>query len=221
MTLSEDDIARIKAFYKVERPDWARQIWLNDKFHTPLGGGTIYLAFGKKTKDPNECMQVDVRDLYRAFYPEHEATDLPDERSLKYIEAVKRNVGLVKTQHGWDGMIPANTKPDDQLSIWANATGSGYTDLWQMADGNWVAETCFRTDIDDYQIMDYVFDHKPSKRDILTVHLIERIEIELKSHPKRAVFQCWECGRSDVHWLDGEGDLEAKWEAAEEKYCGC
>lgn len=144
----------------------------------------------------------------------------PDERTSNYIKTVKNDIGLVKTSHGYDSTIPANTKPDDQITVWFNVTGSGYTDLLELEDGNWVAETSIRVGIDDYDIMCYVFDHKPSRKDILTTWLIEGIESAVTKRSNVTKFTCWKCGR-ETHWLDCEGDLEAKLEAAEERYCGC
>jgi hypothetical protein len=207
---------RIKQHYSIKIAEDGR-ISLNEKpIHS--GPGIVYLAFGKEATDPKECAAISRKDLYRALNPDHVKDYFIDDRSEAYLNKCKENIGLLSISGGYDYGFEG--KPDYQLEIWANATGSGFTDVKKVSE-NWIACTAFRTDIDDYCIDTFKFSKKPGKNEIRTANLINQIEVALSIKPKAATFTCWECG-TDAHWLDTESTkLEEKWNDLQENYCGC
>lgn len=188
----------------------------NKKSNVPVRVKPVYLTMG--SSNPEEYVKISPKELYRMFNPEFLKTHFMDDRTEKYINKCKENIGFVSSDCGWEEGF--NGEPDFKLKIWLNATGSGYTDV-KKVENEWIAQTCFRIDIDDYCIEIFRFNKKPTEKMILTAQLIDEIENTLTHKPLLAVFDCWECGR-ETHWLDINADsLENKWEGLKENYCGC
>lgn len=222
-------IQKIKDFYNPQYDNGLYLIVNKQKRYIPIPSDQeIILTFDYSTKNKEDALNhggiaVTTMDLHKWFMPEDKFKQLimrwyPDERTKKYLDAVKKNIGLTKVEHGYDGFLP---KDKIQLShkIWLNINGD--VEVGEV-DGQWLAEYSYRTDIDDYDICTYFFDKKPTKKNILTAKLLEDIEFYFNYHGwNKNTFTCWECGSKDVNWLDIEGNLETKWDQFKEKYCGC
>jgi hypothetical protein len=205
-----------------------------EKYINPGDKRTLYFIF-PENKPQNEeeadilvgegkAIKSTAKELFFTFYDFTEEEWLLktagyDMRTHKYLEACQRNIGFLNRKDGWDGEKFDTTR---QYEIWANLTGSGKVDCGQLKDGRCVAEYCFRTDIDDYNITDLYFNHMPSRREIKTAHLLNEIEMYFLFNPESYQFTCWECGR-EAHWLDNTSakTLEEKFDAMKDQYCGC
>lgn len=208
-----------------------------NKIRVPHGMGKIYLIndeslevekLRKTSKemveelvDQGKLLKLTWKDIWVDYIGIDEDTYLEyiygyDKRTRLYLEKVIENIGLLGEKHGWDEEEFEIIK---QYSIWGNLTGSGYVDVGKLDDGRYIAQYCFQTDIDDYDITRLYFDHMPSKNNIETVKLIEDIKFYFCTR-KKSTFRCWECG-NEVHWLDTEGNLETKFENLKNGYCGC
>ena len=189
-------------------------------YFNSLNKTSMVLGFGKQfssleeAKKDSEVVITTPGEFFKNYFPE-QYDKIYDKRTLKYLESCKNNNGLINIKHGHDG-----EKFETQLSyqIWANLTGGGI-EVGKLQDGNWVAEYSYRCGIDDYVIVDLYFENKPTKKNILTVNLIEKIEEYFNWNGWHNVtFECWECG-AKTHWLDVPGSLEEKWECFKERYC--
>ena len=204
----------------------------------PLKKSRIILSFGKPAiqklgKDATnkeiknaggEVYNTSIELMVEAFKIEEkkviEMTTGVDVRSQKYLSAVKANIGLKEIKHGYDGI---KFNKEFGLKMWANLTGSGMVDCGKTSDGDYVAEYCIRTDIDDYDICSLIFKELPTKKKVETAETLEKIKYYL-SRRRSPYFKCWECGRKS-HWLDvfspEELTLEARFDMFKDEYCGC
>jgi len=150
--------------------------------------------------------------------------DRLDKRSRNYLDAVVRNLGVLGTNadlnsgdmFGYKGL---EFEKEFQLQVWMNASE---VDCGRDKDGNWVAEYCVQTDIDDFCITSIVFNHKPTKKDILIYKAVEDIKFLFSCRGKEPEFTCWECGRKS-HWLDIKccDSLVDRLVYFKDSYCGC
>lgn len=136
------------------------------------------------------------------------------ERTKKYLNTVIKNIGLLEIKAGYE---EEQFEVERQYDIWPNIR---CVEVGKLPDGRYIAQFSYRTDIDDYVVERYYFNHFPSKKDILTVKLIQDIETYFRLGGKET-FYCWECGVAR-HWLDIQASsLEERFERLKEKYCGC
>ena len=224
---------RIIDFYKPELKDTFIYLHVNGerKFIYALDDKRLFLTFGVGAKNAEEAIENGAYEttgmkLTELLFPDEFAQIkakylsypyVMDERTKSYLDAIKNKIGLLETKAGWD---EETFDPVIQYDIWINLTGSGYVDVGQLHDGRWIAQFAFRTDIDDYCIVRYYFNRKPSRKDIITVKTIEDIEgyLSLRGYDK-VEFECWECGQK-AHFCDIPADtLEEKFEFFKERYC--
>lgn len=176
----------------------------------------------KKLEGEGKIVITNPLELYTMF------SDLSDDeihlllygysiRTKKYLDAVIKNIGLLETKAGYK---EEKFEIERQYNIWPNLTGSGYVDVGRLSDGRYIAQFSYRTDIDDYIIEKYYFNHFPSRKDIITAKLVDDVKSYFKFGNKE-IFHCWECG-VEKHWLDIQASsLEERFERLKEKYCGC
>lgn len=224
--MKEDIKKRIIEYYKPELRGETTAILKTpkgDKLISPQSNQKVVLTFGEKATTEEEAIQkggfvTTVRDLFILLFPEQyekHKHKFEDERTEKYLDAVKRNIGLIEVKHGYD---EERFDVQAEYRIWINANS---VEVGQLEDGRWVAQYSRRTDIDDYDIVKMYFKKKPNKDDIITANLIDDIEFhfEFEGYDK-VKFQCWECGH-EKHWLDIPGDINQKWSNYKDQYCGC
>lgn len=223
-------IQKIRDFYHPEAEGELIRFYVNGekKILSVRTEHPIILVFGAKAKTREEALaaggiEVDPKELYAALFPEKWEKIKPrvvmDDRTAAYLKKIKHNIGLTEVHHGWDGI---KIKIEEQYKIWPYLTGSGYVDVGLDDQGRWVAQYCYRTDIDDYNITSLFFTKKPSIRDIKTADLLDRIEhyFAIRGYDQ-VYFTCWECGVKS-HWLDIVASrLEERWNFFKERYCGC
>lgn len=162
-------------------------------------------------------------DLYSEYYDLRNNRDLEcclkhgySYRSRKYIEGVMENIGLEKYTDANNGSmcdegVPTEIDVEYQWTLFFNAD----TNVGKLDDDTWIAQTCFRIDIDDFVVIKMYFNHSPSQNDLETAFAIRQFELKPVE-----VFYCWECGKM-TNWLELEGDINKKYEMSRENYCGC
>lgn len=229
--MDQKTIQKIKDFYNPQYGNGLYLIVNEQKRYMPIPSDKeIILTFGYQTNNREDALNhggiaITTMDLHKWFVPEEDFKQLimrwyPDERTNKYLDAVKKNIGLIRVEHGYDSNLPED-KIQYCFKPWYNLTGSGNVDVGEV-NGEWLAEYAYRINIDDYDICTYFFNKKPTEKNIKTVKLLEEIEsyFFMKGWNNNT-FTCWECGCPNVNWLDIPGDLQEKWDAFQDKYCGC
>lgn len=156
-------------------------------------------------------------DIYRRFYDWSDEEYWKevfglDARTKKYFDRIRENIGLVKTEHPRE---PENLKNAKKVfAHWLE---------WEIAplEETYLAQTTYQYSIDDYAVIQLIFRQKPTKKDLSTAVLLADLETEFQIGRLSPIFTCWECGKSDRHFLDIPGSLEEKMEALKDGYCGC
>ncbi|WPX08136.1 hypothetical protein [Anaerocellum danielii] len=232
-------VEKIKEFYKPKLDNWLRFTYIletpkGEKYLSFKSDRKIYLTFGQDINgDPRNLSRKELeekgivalseRELGKLLFPEHyeeiRPKIEPDNRMQKYLEGIKRGIGLIKIAHGYD---EEDFVPVKRYKIWHNLTGSGYVDVGRIDDKLWVAQYSYRTSIDDYDVVRMYFNKFPSKKDIRTAATIEDIETYFSFNGwDKANFYCWECGL-ERHFCDIKAStLEQKYDYFLNNYCGC
>ncbi|WP_290770695.1 hypothetical protein, partial [Anaerofustis sp.] len=91
---------------------------------------------------------------------------------------------------------------------------NAYTYVGQIG-GQWLAQTCYKTTIDDFAVIKMFFNHKPTYKEV-------RIAFDIRDFEQKPieVFKCSKC-KQLTNWLDFDGYIHDKYNMAEDKYCGC
>lgn len=152
-----------------------------------------------------------------------------DDRTSKYLTDVRNDIGWLGCNCGWDDIEALLKKHGvfDTANLRKIDTHDGYVNSSDIEiytynkDGvvRYCAQLSYTTNIDDYAIETHIFSKQPSRDDVLTARLAEKIEFETKFGLKKTEFACWECGRH-VHWLDCDGTLADKYERLKNSFCG-
>jgi hypothetical protein len=152
-----------------------------------------------------------------------------DERTKKYIDAIRSKMGYIGMNCGYESIVDTAKKNNIEI------TKSQSTFKHQLSQppckcdvytytkngqSRYACEFAEQTEIDDYQIVSYITTKPIGKDDIATLDLLIFIEVSFLTDRLEAEFECWECGKK-THWLDIEGNLQKKFAALEERYCGC
>lgn len=153
-----------------------------------------------------------------------------DERTKNYFAAIRKNIGFIGTNYGWDGieellkkkglLETAELKKVKAYDGYANSTEISIYSYIINGQQRYCAELSYQTDIDDYCVETHIFSKMPSQEDVFTIRDIDSLEFKLKRGELQPEFNCWECGRH-VHWLDRDGEFSIKKNGLEEQYCGC
>jgi len=154
-----------------------------------------------------------------------------DERTRNYLTICKNNIGWLGNNGGWDGIEEILKKKEvfekanlQKLKTYGGYVNSSDIDIYSYeTDGNkrYCAELSYQTDIDDYCTETHIFNHFPSRENVLTARVIKDIEFAIMFKGLKTEFNCWECGHH-AHWLDNNsGTLEEKFDRMKDKYCGC
>lgn len=159
-------------------------------------GAEIYREF-YNWNDNEYCLQIYGYDL----------------RTKNYFDAIRKGIGFVREDHGWE---EDKLKNSFIVNVWPN---SSKVEIGKTKEGLWCSQFCVSM-LDDYDIIKYYFNKKPTINDIKTAKLIADIEFFFWSRWLKPEFTCWECGIKH-HWLDIPGPLPKKYENLKEKYCGC
>lgn len=232
-------VERVREFYNPEISKWSEFFFVVNtpkgrKLASFNGKRKIYLTFGKQIEgdigqmndaelEKQGIVVVTEKELGKMLFPEHyekiRPIIEPDDRMKKYLEGVKRGIGLLEIKHGWD---EEDFIPVKQYKIWANLTGSGCVDVGQLNNGLYVAQFSVRVSIDDYDVTRIYFSKFPSKKDIITAVALEDIETYFDMHGwDRAKFYCLACC-SEKHFCDVKSDnLKQKFDYFRTQYCGC
>jgi hypothetical protein len=159
-----------------------------------------------------------------------------DDRSKDYLDKELKKIGFIRAEYtGWDSLSEKlekcgieNIETKEHEIVLHDISGESKLDLITWSENNknyYAAEYCDKG-IDDYSLSSYVFSTRPSDEMIKRAMLIEKIRLHLDLGPSAInpgcspFFNCWECGRK-THWLDCEGNIQDKWNALNERYCGC
>lgn len=224
--MNQETIEKIKEFYNPQLDHNTICIMVNGqkRYISLHNKRDIFLSFGEKISSEEEAIQkgifkTNAKELFMTLFPEEWEKikhKYEDTRTDRYLEACKRNIGLVDYKNGWEEEKLINKK---EYSLYLNANP---LEIGQNESGQWVAQIGYRTDIDDYNIERIYFNKKPSINDVKIARTIDDIEhYFIMNGYDKSVFRCWECGRK-VHWLDNEnGNVEEKFERLKEEYCGC
>lgn len=164
-------------------------------------------------------------DLYAEYYNFNEDENLEyyfkyryGKRTRKYIEAVMKNIGLVNYTDASNGSMSKEGDPTDfQVTNTYRVYGMAETEVGEIEDNMWIAQTTFRCDIDDFAVIKMYFNHKPTKKDIETAFAIRELDgfNGFKGIPE----VCWdeEC-KHKINWLDISGNLKEKYEEAKRRH---
>lgn len=150
-----------------------------------------------------------------------------DERTKKYFDAIKNNLGylgmnqtegmgiveIIKAK-GFD-IVPEKIREYDGYANSSSIIIYKYT-----SDGNirYCAEMEYQADIDSFCVETYIFTKLPSRDDVITMRDLWQTEFDIDYRRFPQEFDCWECGHH-VHWLDTKGNLHDKIDHAKEKFC--
>lgn len=191
------NIEKVKALgYRFEKRDAVGAINIFNPDGTKLVHG-FSRTLSKAMKFGAERIEVTEKELFDSIYnlTEEEMCDFQHGcsiRTWKYICGVKRSIGFVGIEI--DGTLFGEKGKYSHREVYH--------------------------DVDDVYEWFYQFNHNPSGNDIKTAILIEKLESLFEAKSIKEEFTCWECGRK-IHWLDIKGDLYEKFNALDEKYCGC
>jgi hypothetical protein len=225
-----DRLEEIKLFYAPEyKETMSTSYYLTvngeKKLMNLRGLRKVILNFGAQIKTEEEAKAIGSiitteEELGKALFSEEwekiRSKYEPDERTKKYLSAVKQNIGLLRIEgeEEGDGLEFDKIK---EISVWINAYN---VVIGKNKKEEWIAEYCVKTD-ESYAMIDYIYNRKPSEKVILTTRLLEDIDFYFSINGwDKTTFRCWECGR-ELYWLDIEGDLSTKWIQFKDKYCGC
>ena len=151
-----------------------------------------------------------------------------DERTKKYFERIKENVGFLGMNAGWKSMqeildegAPGTVaKKAGEYAGFANSSNIEILTYEKDEKKRYCAQFSYQTDVDDYCIETLIFDRYPSRDSVVTIVNLNDLEFKFNFKGLNQTFWCWECGR-ESQWLDGEGNFLEKIQKVEEKYCGC
>ncbi|MFX3643401.1 MAG: hypothetical protein ACE3L7_32915 [Candidatus Pristimantibacillus sp.] len=155
-----------------------------------------------------------------------------DERSEKYLEIERKNMGLVGSNGGHYGIEDILKKRElfeksalKEIRRYAGFYGLSDLVIYSYNVGNGIsycAELGYQTSIDDYNVETHIFTQIPSDEDVTLVRLMDEFELDLRltRNGVQAEYRCWECGRNS-HWVDIHGKFKDKVEKLREGYCGC
>ena len=150
-----------------------------------------------------------------------------DKRTGKYFASIKKSIGLLGENGGEGESLKEILKKKGVKDIFPKV-------IWEESIGVFGIGTCillkYSTEYcaevwvpyggDGLYTHTYLFDKKPSKKDIETAHLMSTIQVEMDLRNQSPTEKCGECGNA-FHWLDGGVSLQEKWYNLQEKYCGC
>ena len=153
-----------------------------------------------------------------------------DERTEKYFEDLKNNMGYRGNNAGWDGIKEIlekkgviDTAKLQKINVYNGFMNSSDIDIYGYevdSEKRFCAELSYQTNVDDYCTETHIFINIPSQEDVHTAIDINNLLFKFDHGGLKPEFNCWECGRF-VHWLDRDGDFKTKKFGLEEKYCGC
>jgi hypothetical protein len=221
---------KIESFYKVIPDEHGNLFIENGKRKLiPRTADYFYFVFGNqcKTKDEAEklceegkALKITGEQLYKHYfnwtddelYMNFYGYDL---KTKEFLKEIRDSLGFIREDHGWDEekLIDSPRK----IKCWDNVNE---VEIGRNDKGEWCAQFAVQTAIDDYDIVKYFFLNEPSRDDIITLDFISRIEFKFFMRHIKPTFVCWECG-VETHWLDIKGDIFKKYEALEDRYCGC
>lgn len=203
----------------------------------PCGNKTIYISHGTeyadKIKSEDEAKELAEQgkiysfngaDLYAEYYDFANNKELESffkyhysTRTRKYIESVMGRIGLMRYTESEIDSTPEGTPAEfDKIDEFKSGFYSD-TAIGKLETGEWIAQTCYRYDIDGFGVIKMYFDKRPTVKKVKTALTIREYEHSFSHHE---VFRCWECGHL-THWLDVPGDITEKYSHLEDKYCGC
>lgn len=131
-------------------------------------------------------------------------------RTLKYINAIRKNIGIDKIDETED-FIDIENPTKIKRFVNADAYLGTYSDKWVV-----IAD--YQFNIDTFVQLQMYFAHKPTTAEIETAFAIINAENKIRSIGE--IYTCYECGRK-VHWLDNKtGSLNDKIARLEGKFCG-
>lgn len=166
-------------------------------------------------------MTVATADIYREYYELNDAEMCwllhgYGPRSLKYLDAVRVSIGLVKTSFVMDPSVAAYKLPADAKPFVLLADGDA---IVGEVNGLWLAEVTRGVDMDGSALHQYYFSRRPKTSDILTAMDIDKAENELSIGGEDC--RCVYCG-SPVHWLDAKAfGLSNKLKCLKDRACTC
>lgn len=153
-----------------------------------------------------------------------------DERTTKYFESLKVNLGYLGSNYGHNDIRTILEKNGalETANLQEVTTYDGYVNSSDIViysylkDGElrYCAELSYRAGIDDYCIETHIFKKIPTRKEVMDFRELDNLEFKFKYENLHPEFRCWECGKY-VHWLDAEGDFQKKKDMFKEKYCGC
>jgi hypothetical protein len=149
-----------------------------------------------------------------------------DERTRKYFDAIKSNIGFLGMNATESGGIEyilnkKGLEPPVKIKSYAGYVNSSNIDIYKYdvsGETRYCAELCYWADIDAFVFETYIFNKMPSRNDIITIRNIGNAEFDINFKGLNLEFDCWECGNR-VHWLDTKGSLKDKIDHAKEKFC--
>ena len=170
-----------------------------------------------------KCQGIDV---YRDYYnmDEDDVSYLIKGHGLRtgaYLDAVAKGIGLLRDVESEDGYNPDGSPMEQWNIITRIQHVGGGTEIGKLPNGEYIAATEYRADIDAYVVIKAYFDHLPAKEDIVTYFHLRELRMGFERGRYHDVYTCWECGQT-VHWLDGpKVALADRIARLEERYCGC
>lgn len=216
--MTKENIKKIKDYYNIN-VDIENNILINNKL-VALTSNKVTFSFG--SKNINNHITISILDLYKNF------TNLNEEqlhikqygctkKTNKYLNKCLSNIGFISTNSDHIG-IKFNKLYS--IEIWDNLTGSGKVDCGKLTNDNWIAQYSYRTNIDDYIIINYTYNQKPTKEMIINTRKILNFIYDLSSKSFCDVFICWECSKK-INFVDIPGNLNTKINNCKSHYCGC
>lgn len=157
-----------------------------------------------------------------------------DERTQKYFDAIKRNIGYIGMNSSWTEIQEVLKQKNINYEIVGTMHLSGLLGptmaSWDAevieyevnGSKRWAVQYSYQTDIDDYVVESLIFSTEPNVHNVELARLIEEFRMDLFMGRISLEFTCWECNRK-VHWLDGGKGIPFKerYNRLKEKYCGC
>lgn len=131
-------------------------------------------------------------------------------KTKNYLDKIASKIGFLGVKSNIDNLIENETTT--KVAFFSNIT------LSRVAD-EWYVQKC-SSYIDDWSVTTYVFNHKPSEKEMQTALKIEYINYLFLVNKVTEEFACWECG-TKTHWVDTAGSFDDKADHLCEKYCGC
>lgn len=153
---------------------------------------------------------------FALIYPSLYQKMRTDSRTEEFLKEIKEALTLKEIIHKWEeAVFPV----ERHYSLFKNSQVEGIAHVGKKGS-NWVAQVSLIKGVHYFDIVRYMFKKAPTPEMILQANVLNQVYAYFQTKQGTEYYICTECEKK-LHWLDGEGDIEIKWERLKERDCGC